>query len=176
MSLQGPQPDRRDPDSPIDRERSKLRSSPTFTAWVVIVALGGFVVGVFMWGSLVSWTVAAILDSTDDILPEASAGNDNPGNDEVIVDAVEELDCDELSAERTLSPARESEFQEQCGSSFLDGERTPTATATEVPLTATPTIPPTDNNRFNCENIRGTNYRSDEERTWFLEQCLTPTP
>ena len=136
--------------------------------------LGGFVVGVIMWGSIVSWTVAAILDSTDDILPEANAGN--AGNDEVIVDAVDEFDCDELSAERALSPARASEFEEQCGSSFLDGELTPTATATEVPLPATPTIPPTDSNRFNCNNIRGTNYRSDEERTWFLDHCLTPTP
>jgi hypothetical protein len=38
-----------------------------------------------------------------------------------------------------------------------------------------PAPPPT--NRRNCDAIRGTPYQSEDERTWFLANCLgTPTP
>jgi hypothetical protein len=58
--------------------------------------------------------------------------------------------------------------------------RTSQPTSTLAPSTATP-IPfasPTAvalPDRFNCTAIRGTSYRSESERTWFLSNCQ-PTP
>jgi len=46
----------------------------------------------------------------------------------------------------------------------------PTETPTPVP-TATPIV-----NRLDCDEIRGTPYHSEEERVWFLGNCITPTP
>lgn len=50
---------------------------------------------------------------------------------------------------------------------------TPTATATETP-TATPTSTPVPD-RHDCDQMRGTPYRSPRERRWFLAHCVTPT-
>ena len=58
------------------------------------------------------------------------------------------------------------------------------ATATDTPVpqqtvvnvfirdTPTPTVPP---DRTNCDEIRGTAYRSDYEREWFILNCGEPT-
>jgi len=67
--------------------------------------------------------------------------------------------------------------------SALEGTQTPEALAT-LELTATPlptativptptVVPPTPTPqiRFSCTAIRGTNYLSDEERIWFLNNC-----
>ena len=36
-----------------------------------------------------------------------------------------------------------------------------------------PTAAPVVANRANCDQIRGTDYNSPEERTWFLSNCVT---
>lgn len=52
----------------------------------------------------------------------------------------------------------------------------PAPTHTAVPAPLPPTSIPILN-RFNCASIRGTNYLSDEERGWFLGNCVpTQTP
>lgn len=57
----------------------------------------------------------------------------------------------------------------------------PTATETVVPATVTP-LPPTPTveatappNRTSCDEMRGTDYRSGQEREFFIANCL-PTP
>jgi len=51
---------------------------------------------------------------------------------------------------------------------------TPTPTFTTIP-TRTPKLEPTPFSQ-DCDEIRGRPYQSDEEREWFLENCLNPTP
>jgi hypothetical protein len=46
---------------------------------------------------------------------------------------------------------------------------TPTATAEPAPPTATPDAAV---NRENCDVIRGTPYQTDQERTWYLANCV----
>ena len=48
-------------------------------------------------------------------------------------------------------------------------EALPTATPEPPPLAATPGSP---TNRANCDQIRGTQYVSQEERTWYLANCV----
>jgi hypothetical protein len=53
---------------------------------------------------------------------------------------------------------------------------TPTATSAESP-TQTP-VPPTATagpDRTSCDEIRGTPYRSESERRWYLDNCVPPT-
>jgi hypothetical protein len=67
-------------------------------------------------------------------------------------------DCE--SDSETLSLEQQVLFVEECA--------TPTPVAT-----ASPTMTPTPaNNRLDCEEIRGTDYLSSEERTWFLDNCV----
>ncbi len=47
---------------------------------------------------------------------------------------------------------------------------TPTPSPSPSP---TPTATPDPDNRLDCDKIRGTDYRSTEERTWFLDHCVT---
>jgi hypothetical protein len=51
------------------------------------------------------------------------------------------------------------------------------STATPGPGAAEATVAPTAlPDRTSCEEIRGTNYRSQAEREFFLTHCLTQTP
>ena len=43
---------------------------------------------------------------------------------------------------------------------------------TQPPVPA-PTATPVITNRANCDQIRGTDYNSPEERQWFLANCVT---
>jgi hypothetical protein len=58
-----------------------------------------------------------------------------------------------------------------------EGESTvPTTVVTaaaQPSATAVPTQPP---DRTTCEEIRGTDYRSEAEREFFRANCITPTP
>lgn len=55
--------------------------------------------------------------------------------------------------------------------SDIDRDAPPEATPTAVPeATAEPTAPVT--NRQDCNQIRGTQYLSPEERTWYLDNCV----
>lgn len=49
----------------------------------------------------------------------------------------------------------------------------PTATPTPMPQPVVPVAQP--ENRSDCNAIRGTPYRSDEERSWYLENCVSST-
>lgn len=67
-------------------------------------------------------------------------------------------DCDSDSG--TLSLDQQVQFVEECA--------TPTPEATASPtITPTPAV-----NRLDCEEIRGTDYFSSEERRWFLDNCV----
>ena len=48
---------------------------------------------------------------------------------------------------------------------------TPTETATPTPTATSTPLP----DRQNCDDVRGTKYRSPTEREWFLAGCVTPT-
>lgn len=68
-----------------------------------------------------------------------------------------------------------------CGGS-AQGERSATATAPAT-ATAAPTLTSAPEatatalpDRFDCEEVRGNDYRSAAEREWFLASCVTPTP
>lgn len=119
----------------------------------------GFAVGLVMWGSILSAIVSEVEGVFDDFAAETS--NEQPATD------VEAVDCDAFGPQRALSQEDEAAYQAQCLTA------TPEITVTPTPE---PTRAPTDENRFNCARIRGTDYRSQEERSWFLANCLTPTP
>ena len=66
-----------------------------------------------------------------------------------------------------------TEFSEGAVVSAASDTPTPTPSPSPTPRpTATPTPDPSVN-RLNCQQIRGTDYRSPEERTWFLANCVT---
>ena len=50
----------------------------------------------------------------------------------------------------------------------VEGEGEGEGEGQDAEATATPIL-----NRENCNEIRGTQYRSPEERTWFLANCVT---
>ncbi len=54
---------------------------------------------------------------------------------------------------------------------------TPTITpqATSTPKRVAPTPTPRPPNRKDCDEIRGTNYQSDAEREWYVDNCEEPT-
>jgi len=54
------------------------------------------------------------------------------------------------------------------GGAESGGSNTPGVTAPRITPTPTPTL-----NRQNCDQIRGTDYRSEEERLWFQANCRT---
>jgi hypothetical protein len=51
------------------------------------------------------------------------------------------------------------------------GTRTPLPATATAPATATPTRLP---DRANCDEVRGTRYRSPAERFWYLVNCVVP--
>lgn len=64
------------------------------------------------------------------------------------------FDCDTLQNRSSLTDEESAWFEENCAA--------PEPTETPVPY------------RTTCEEIRGTEYQSGEERTFFLANCLTP--
>lgn len=73
-------------------------------------------------------------------------------------------------------------FAMEPGSTLPESTPTPIATEVVVEPTAEPEAtavpapaeapPPPPANRANCNEIRGTDYLSGEERSWFLTNCL----
>jgi hypothetical protein len=82
----------------------------------------------------------------------------------------------------TLAVAVLASLVAACGGR-AQGERvaTPAPTAgpsATPPAASTPTDEPTGTplpDRLDCEEVRGTDYRSLSEREWFLASCVTPT-
>lgn len=52
---------------------------------------------------------------------------------------------------------------------------TPAVVPSATPSPPEPTVPPVTNRR-DCEAIQGTDYLSQEERAWFLDNCIAPPP
>jgi hypothetical protein len=129
------------------------------------IAVLAFVVGVVAWALLLGWVVTAVKD--------AFREDDGPVNGDVVIEPTDNVDCDDFDGSRTPTPDEANALVNEC---TTPTPVTPTATSMPKTPTATANQAPTDENRFNCSLIRGTDYRSPNERTWFLENCLTPTP
>jgi hypothetical protein len=119
---------------------------------VLIGAIAGFVAGLMLWGTLLFGLINAVdgfsgsSDSPEVTEAGATAACDNDARVARTEGGVAVQPC------ATATPAQ------------------PTPTATVLP---TPTIAPTSSNRFNCDKIKGTEYLSDEERTWYLANCVS---
>jgi hypothetical protein len=133
------------------------RSSPI----VILAAIAGLVVGLFVWGSVAMSVLSAgeATGTPTERAPVVAEDDENDAGDEVAID------CDDLAGASALSPAREARYREQCASP------TPAAPEPAAAPAATPT-PDTRPNRGDCNVIRGTAYNSPEERVWFLANCV----
>ena len=130
-------------ESELTQERDE-RVSPLILSAAVI----GVLVGLFVWGSL----AMSVMSSADSIVDDASTGSDgSPATFE------EPIDCEELAKADTLTEAQASAFVQQCG----DAESGPESPETDPAL-----------NRADCDAIRGSDYRSPDEREWFLANCV----
>ncbi len=119
------------------------------SAGVWIVAGLAFVTGLVLWAFLGLGIFQAAGDLIDDI------GGDSPEPTPIITTPTPVPSCNELGQRSGLNETEQRLFQKNC------------ATPTPIPPTETPF-------RTSCEDIRGTDYGSDEERTFFLGNCLTP--
>lgn len=73
--------------------------------------------------------------------------------------------------------ASNGEHQQQRVSRVLAATQTPrraTPTSTPPPTTAPAVLTAGPPDRTDCDVIRGTDYRSDAERQYYMSQCLTP--
>jgi hypothetical protein len=116
------------------------------------VAVVGFIVGLFLWGSVVS-TLASTTSSLFD-----NAVAETPVNATVVTEEEVGLNCDDYGKQRALSASDEAAYQAQC--------------LTTTPEAAVTSTPDTRVNRADCAAIRGTDYHSAEERQWFLANCV----
>jgi hypothetical protein len=121
------------------------RVSPLILSAAVI----GMLIGLFVWGSL----AMSVMSSADSIFDESSTGAQGQPA------AEGEIDCDDFDTRAALTPAQAEAYVEQCGGTDSVAESG---------------TPPNDgvSNREDCDAIRGTDYRSPEERTWFLANCV----
>jgi hypothetical protein len=128
---------------------------------VLIGAVAAFMVGLALWGFL----TLSILAGVDDLMGE---GGSSPTATEAA--ETEVFNCANFGAVRALSAEDEARLQAQCGASLpVSGPAAvPVSTALEAPDASSATA----GNRANCEQIRGTDYRSNGERTWFLANCI----
>ena len=122
-------------------------------------ALAGFIIGLALWTFVTMILVAGVDDALGS---ESDAGAAARAAQERV------FDCSDFGAVRVLSAEDEARYQSQCGvqQPVIESETvTLTTSAQNTGATAT--------NRADCGKIRGTDYRSDEERTWFLAECVT---
>lgn len=142
-----------DPNFDLNDELTQQRDE-RISPVVAVVGLIGIIVGVAFWGSL-----AMSILSAGEGNASSDTGPDRPPAAGEVEEEEAGIDCDDIEDASALSPAREAEYREQCA--------TP-----EPEATAEPT-PDTRTNREDCDTIRGTDYRSPEERQWFLANCVT---
>ena len=129
---------------------------------VLIGAVAAFIVGLALWGFLTLSVIAGIDSLLGD--PESREAAAKASETEI-------FNCANFGAVRALSAEDEVRLQAQCGSSLpVSGPAAvPVSTAPETPAASSATTA----NRANCDEIRGTDYRSDGERTWYLANCVT---
>jgi hypothetical protein len=130
-----------------------------------IVLIGGgaaFMVGLALWGFL----TMSVLAGVDSLLGETESR-------QTVAEASRSqvFDCADFGAVRVLSAEDEARLQAQCGASLpLSGPAAvPVSTMPEAPAVPSATA----DNRANCDEIQGTDYRSDGERAWYLANCVT---
>lgn len=70
-----------------------------------------------------------------------------------------------------ITPVTDLDTDDDADGDEADSEAQPEATDTPEPE-APPPAPTQVLNRLNCDQIRGTDYFSPEERTWFLANCV----
>lgn len=112
---------------------------------LTLIAAGAFIAGVAIWGTIAITGANVIGDAIKDL-------DFNPSGPAAI-DC--EADPDSFSLEQRVR------YQEECPTPTPEATATPEATPTPV------------NNRLDCNEIRGTDYLSRGERTWFLDNCVT---
>jgi hypothetical protein len=127
---------------------------------VVLIAGGAaFMVGVVLWGFL----ALSIMAGVDSLLGETESRQTLTETSEAQV-----FDCTDFGAVRALSAENEARLQAQCGALL------PVSAPVEVVSAAPGTSAvATSTNRANCDQVRGTDYLSAEERTWYLANCVT---
>lgn len=118
---------------------------------ILVSAVIGLVVGLFVWGSLAISVMSSTGDVIDDFSADSEGAFDLPENDLVI-------DCTDAGPPQFASAEQRAAFAEKCAS--------PTPAAAETP-TPDPAL-----NRADCDAIRGTPYQSADERQWFLDNCV----
>ena len=129
---------------------------------LLLSAVAAFMVGLALWGFLTLSIVAGV----DNLMGK---GESSPTATEAA--ETEVFNCANFGAVRALSAENEARLQAQCGASL------PVSGPAAVPVSSAPQAPAapsaTAGNRANCDQIRGTSYRSDGERTWYLGNCVT---
>ena len=116
---------------------------------ILASAVTGLLIGLFVWGSL----AMTVMSSAQGLFDDLNSGSLGPP----AVGAT--VDCGVLESRPARSADEEATYKEQCVSSTPQPGVTPT--------------PDASLNREDCEAIRGTQYRSQEERQWFLANCVT---
>jgi hypothetical protein len=115
----------------------------------------GLLIGLLLWGSFAFSAVSGMTGLFDGEGPD----NSNAAGTVIPADATgTPIDCATFRQGRALTPEEEAAFDAQCGS--------PTPGPNATPADASV-------NREDCDAIRGTSYRSTEERQWFLDHCVT---
>jgi hypothetical protein len=137
---------------------------------IIGAAVAGLAVGLFLWGSIAlsAFSAVGLFDNSspavsDDVSNASDgAGGGGDANSEPAAGVTEAvLDCDAFGPTRALSPEQEAAFQDQCG------------TPTPEPADGGESAPGDETaNREDCDDIRGSVYRSAEERQWFLSNCV----
>lgn len=118
---------------------------------ILVSAVIGLVVGLFVWGSL----AMSVMSSTEGVIEDLSTDSEGAFDMEE-ADLV--IDCSDTGPPPFASAEQRAAFEARCAS--------PTPAAAETPA------PDPALNRADCDAIRGTDYRSVEERQWFLENCV----
>jgi hypothetical protein len=129
------------------------------------MGLVGFAIGVFLWGSLFMAMVSGVGSVVDS--DSADATTSQGGNGESTASEAAPLNCDVLAGRATLTGEEELFFQQEC----VEEEEEEVAATDEAAEDEGPADPLV--NRENCDEIRGNAYFSPEERTWFLDNCVT---
>lgn len=128
---------------------------------LVLIGAGvGVLIGLLLWGSIALAAVSGVLGIFDDSTPAVSTNTGEESEAPLADDTDLVLDCDAFGPNRALSPEQEAAYQEQCVEPTPEPDDEPVA-----PADATL-------NREDCDAIRGTEYRSGEERQWFLDNCV----
>jgi hypothetical protein len=160
--------DLRDHPGPFEHEARRLHidfgpfASDARPNIVLFAGGAAFIVGLVLWGFL----ALSVMAGVDSLLGETESRQTLTEASEAQV-----FNCADFGAVRALSAENEARLQAQCGASL------PVSAPAAVQVSTMPEAPAvpsaTANNRANCDEIRGTDYRSDGERTWYLANCVT---